>query len=143
MLDQSRFRLLSGSTVLDCLSLSDFETVRDIMAQRLRDSLCIIEPLEEDDDNILLWEQLLSDALAVSVQVKQDDGIQSENMRNYSYQLRDYANTWQMLAQKSSDLLGKFNACENAVTFQTDWAGRIYGPGLYGCRSCEGHCECL
>jgi hypothetical protein len=99
------------------------------MELRLLDSLCLtVAPTE----NVSLWEQLLADALNISVMVKQDQGLQSENMRNYSYQLRDYANTWSMLAQKSGDLLNKFNACDSGITFQRNEAEIIYGETYLG-----------
>lgn len=140
MLDQSLFRLLSGSDALECLEIGDFETVRDTLQLRLLRSLCMTESPEDDDENILLWNQLLADALAVSVDVKQNQGIASENMRNYSYQLRDYAYTWEMLSHKSNDLLDLFNVCPSGVTMQRDVAARIYGRD---CDRCEGYCECL
>ena len=128
MLDQSRFQLLSGSSALACLDVADFETVRSITEQRLLNSLC----LEETPDDIL-WDQLLSDALAVSVVVQQDQGIASESMRNYSYQLKEYANSWELLSRKSGDLLAKFNACPSGISFQTDLASRIYGSEYREC----------
>lgn len=142
MLTQSQFALLSGSNSLECLSAGDFATVRDTIEQRLLLALCLDTAPDEEDE--LLWNQLLADALAVSVNVKQDEGIQSENMRNYSYQLRDYANTWTILSMKSADLLNKFNACETGITFQRNLADRIYGFEHY--RSCGGcgYCnECI
>lgn len=146
MLTQSQFALLSGSQSLDCLSAGDFATVRDAIEQRLMLALCLtavpVVVVDDEDVDDILWLQLLADTLAVSVNVKQDDGIQSENMRNYSYTLRDYANSWAMLSIKSSDLLAKFNACDNAITFQTDLASHIYGHD-YPCGGC-GHChECI
>ena len=109
MLDKSQFALLSGSQALACLDTGDFETVRNTMEARLLSSLCMTEAPAEDDANILLWNQLLADALAISVLVKQDEGIKSESMRNYSYTLADYANSWRMLHEKSGDLLAIFN----------------------------------
>lgn len=136
-MDKSRFQLLSGSSALDCLTNDDFETIQNIMEQRLLDSLCLTESPTDD----ALWEQLLADALSISVLVKQDQGLQSESMRNYSYQLRDYANTWEMLSQRSNDLLKKFNNCATGITFQTDIAARIYGyDHRYGCQGCD---ECI
>lgn len=100
-------------------------------------SLCLTEApkIETDDGPITdpLWDQLLADALAVSVLVKQDQGIASENMRNYSYQLRDYAYTWEMLGKKSQLLINHFNACSTGITFQRDEAKHIYG---YDHREC-------
>lgn len=141
MLDKSQFALLSGSQALACLDTGDFETVRNTMEARLLVSLCMSEAPAEDDANILLWDQLLADALAISVLVKQDEGIKSESMRNYSYTLADYANSWRMLHEKSGDLLALFNVCDSGVTFQTNLAGRIYGHRhhYYGC-SCH---ECV
>lgn len=96
----------------------------------------------EDNNDLLLWNQLLADALAVSVQVKQNQGVQSENMRNYSYQLRDYAYTWALLAEKSDDLLKKFYNCGTGITFQRDDASHIYGHS-YPCGGCGNCDECI
>lgn len=139
MLTQSQFKLLSGSNSLECLSAGEFATVRDTIEQRLLLALCLDEAPEDDE---LLWNQLLADTLAISVDVKQDDGIQSESMRNYSYTFRDYANSWEMLAKKSSDLIDKFNACESGVMFQTNLADRIYkyNTPCGGCGDCN---ECI
>lgn len=141
-MNQAQFRLLSGSSSLDCLDVGDFETVRDTLQLRLLKALCMTEAPADDDDNILLWNQLLADALAVSVNVKQDDGVKSESMRNYSYTLQDWANSWMALALKAGDLIDIFNVCPSGVTFQRNIAGHIYGHRYY-CGSCEGHCECL
>jgi hypothetical protein len=122
MINQARFRLLSGSTVYDCLSVGDFELVCSIVEQRLLDALCLTEVPED-----ILFEQLLADAIVVSVEVSQDRGLESESMRNYSYKMRDYGGSWDLLSKKSKDLLGKFNACPAGVTMQTDLAKRIYG----------------
>lgn len=142
MLDQSQFRLLSGSSALDCLSVGDFETIRDTIEQRLLLSLCLTVVPTED---LLLWDQLLADTISVSVDVKQDDGIKSESMRNYSYTMQDYAGTWAVLAMKSGDLIDRFNACDSGIKFQRNVAGRIYGLDgfVVGCRSCRGDCECI
>lgn len=134
-MDQARFRLLSGSSELDCLELGDFKAVRDIMEQRLMNSLCVTTVPTVTVDEVTsvdpLWDQLLAYALSISVMVQNDQGIQSENMRNYSYQLREYANTWQMLMQKANDLLNKFNACPSGIKMQRDDADFIYRPGFH------------
>lgn len=140
MLDQSRFRLLTGSDTFECFTKGDFETVRDIMEARLLDALCM--EAAPEGDSLSLWEQLLGDALEVSVLVQQDDGIESENMRNYSYKFRDYANTWSMLQQKDGDLLNKFNVCETGIVFQRDLASHIYGHS-YPCGGCGTCYECV
>jgi hypothetical protein len=142
MLTLSQFELLSGSQALACLSEGEFATVRDIMEQRLMESLCLETSPDTEETPDLLWQQLLADALAISVLVKQDDGIQSENMRNYSYQFRDYAGSWEMLSNKSGDLLNKYNACETGIVFQTDIARRIYGYE-YPCGRCGNCHECI
>lgn len=142
MLDQAQFRLLSGSSALDCLSVGDFETIRDTIEQRLLLSLCLTVVPTQD---LLLWDQLLADTISVSIDVKQDDGIKSESMRNYSYTMQDYAGTWAVLAMKSGDLIDRFNACDSGIKFQRNVAGRIYGLDgfVVGCRSCRGDCECI
>jgi hypothetical protein len=126
MLDQAQYNLFTGDSSLDCLSLGDFGLELDVMQQRLMLALCLTETPDE-----LLWDKLLADALNVSLTVKTNDGIKSENMRNYSYSLSDFANTWEMLTIKSGDLLNRFNACPSGVTFQTDIADRIYGDDYY------------
>lgn len=142
MIDQPEFALLSGSSELACLTTGEFGLVVDTLQQRLLNALCMTEPPADDDDNILLWNQLLADALAVSVNVKNDDGIQSESMRNYSYTFRDWANSWNVLAKKSGDLLNVFNACDTGIIFQTDLSARIYGHN-HPCGGC-GYCdECI
>lgn len=131
---------------MDCLSVGDFASVLEIMEQRLLNSLCLTEaPTVGEGEDVKtdpLWDQLLADALDVSVQVKQDQGLQSESMRNYSYQLRDYANTWELLAKKSKDLLNKFNACASGIIFQRDLAACIYGHDHYY-RDCDSCRECV
>ena len=135
MIDQSQFLLLSGDSSLDCLSTGDFATVISTLESRLFNALCLTEEptIIVDDETVVdpLWNQLLADALAVSVDVKSDDGIESENMRNYSYRFRDYANSWTSLALKSGDLINKFNACDSGIVFQRDDAEMIYGSGEY------------
>lgn len=126
MITQAQFLLLTGRSDLEDLSSSDFGLVCSIVEQRLMAALCL-----EEAPNDVLWDQLLADALSVSVDVKNDRGLQSESMRNYSYQLRDYANSWGMLSEKSGDLLNMFNACPSGVTMQQDRAARIYG-GRHG-----------
>ena len=126
MLTQPRFLLLSGSSSLDCLTVEDFDVVRDIIEARLLNALCLtVAPSD------VLWDQLLADTLAISVQVQQGNGVKSESVRNYSYTLADYANSWELLGRKSGDLLNKFNACETGITFQSDIASRIYGYPVY------------
>lgn len=128
MLDQAQYSLFTGDNSLDCLSIGEFELELDVMQQRLMLALCITETPDE-----LLWDKLLADALSVSLKVKVNDGIKSESMRNYSYTLNDFANTWQMLSIKSGDLLNRFNACDSGITFQTNLADRIYGDDYYYC----------
>jgi hypothetical protein len=97
MLTQPRFLLLSGSSSLDCLTVEDFDVVRDIIEARLLNALCLTVAPRLD----VLWDQLLADTLAISVQVQQDQGVKSESVRNYSYTLADYANSWELLGRKS------------------------------------------
>lgn len=140
-MDIAQFRLLSGSSALDCLSTGDFATISDIQQSRLMIALCMDTAPVEADDDYNLWLQLLADAIAVSVSVKNDDGIESENMRNYSYKFRDYANSWLALGMKSGDLLQHFNSCDTGITFQSDVASHIYGHGhACGCEACY---ECV
>ena len=137
MITQAQFALLSGSQSLDCLSTGEFELVYNTNEQRLMKSLCLTEAPTD-----ILWDQLMADSLAISVLVKQDAGVQSENMRNYSYQLRDYANTWKMLSEKSGDLLNNFNACPSGITMQKNIAGRIYGRDPLNRHGHYYECDC-
>lgn len=131
MITQAQFQLLSGSDSLNCLDVGDFELVVSIMEQRLLNTLCLtavpVVQVDDTEETDPLWLQLLSDALLVSVQVKQNDGIKSESMRNYSYTFQDWANSWMALSMKSGDLLNKFNACSSGITMQRDVASQIYG----------------
>ena len=126
MLDQAQYKLFTGDSSLDCLSVGDFALELDVMQERLFLALCLTEAPDS-----VLWDKLLADALNVSLKVKTNDGIKSENMRNYSYTLDDWANTWKMLSIKSGDLLNNFNACPSGVIFQTNIADRIYGDDYY------------
>lgn len=125
---QTQVALLARESRFTALAVSDAALIASIVEQRLRNALCMVDAPADTSDDYNLWLQLLAQAIVTFDSVAENDGVQSESMRNYSYTLRADAGTWKDLSTACGDLLAHFSMCEGGVSMQSDATLWQYGP---------------